>query len=139
MDILLSVKPVYVNFMRLGQKTVELRKKMRLEGVGRVYVYESSPVKKITGFFNPIKIIKNPIDLLWQETCQFSCLEKENFFDYYKGHEYGVAIFFNQFSRIKPLTLDILPASAPQSYLILNQEQTEHLWQHLTYEQGDRS
>jgi predicted transcriptional regulator len=56
MHALFSVKPRYAKWIYAGIKTVELRSVPPKKLVERIYIYETSPVKLITGFFVPGKI-----------------------------------------------------------------------------------
>lgn len=51
MNIVLSIKPKYAKLIYEGKKTLELRKTVPLKNVERVYLYETAPVCKVTGFF----------------------------------------------------------------------------------------
>lgn len=57
MDIILSIKPKWAELIYSGKKTIEWRKswpkyeKFEFQHVGKVLLYETAPVKMITGFF----------------------------------------------------------------------------------------
>lgn len=52
MNIILSIKPKWAELIYLGKKTIEWRKNFpKRENIECVYLYETAPVKKITGFF----------------------------------------------------------------------------------------
>jgi len=51
MNAILSIKPQYANAILKKEKTVEFRKKVFKNEVDRVYIYSSSPVKRIVGYF----------------------------------------------------------------------------------------
>lgn len=57
MNIILSIKPKWAELIYSGKKTIEWRKsfpkteKVLGESIEKVLLYETAPVKKITGFF----------------------------------------------------------------------------------------
>ena len=126
MSILLSIKPCFVKLIRLGDKTVELRKKMR-EDTNKIYVYESSPIQKVTGIIIVKEIKKLPVDVLWKRTKNQSCVSKEFFDEYFKNKKEGIGIFIKKFINIKPVSLKAINASPPQNYLLLSKEQEYYL------------
>lgn len=123
MDILLAIRPRYVQFMRDGKKKVELRRVMRTMDVDRIYIYESSPVKMITACLESLHIEKMQIDELWTKTRYISCIPKESFYTYFRGKKEGTGIFFDKFIALKPLSLDLVGASVPQNYVLLDKLQ----------------
>ena len=50
-DIILSIHPKWAAKIYSGEKTIEVRKSFPKQNVNKVYIYETAPVKKITGFF----------------------------------------------------------------------------------------
>ena len=125
MDILLSVKPKYVQYIRAGKKRVELRKSFPVnKEISRIYIYESSPVKKICGYFEPKTISKLPVPELWEKTKSLSCVEESDFKKYYQGKESGTAIFFDRFIPLPVATLQRIAQRAPQSYTYLTPSQS---------------
>ncbi|MBR7064037.1 MAG: hypothetical protein IKI31_02660 [Treponema sp.] len=52
MNIILSIKPKWAELIYSGKKTIEWRKCVpRFRNIEKVFLYETAPVKKITGFF----------------------------------------------------------------------------------------
>lgn len=128
MDILLSVKPKYVQYIRAGKKRVELRKSFPVnKEISRIYIYESSPVKKICGYIEPKTISKFPVPELWEKTKSLSCVEESDFNKYYQGKETGIGIFFDAFIPLPLTSLDIVLRNAPQSYANLTSAQSSVL------------
>jgi len=64
-NILLSIKPIYSERIFTGKKMVEFRKQIPKNSFKYVYVYETSPTRKIVGQFTVKNIIRgSPPDLL---------------------------------------------------------------------------
>jgi predicted transcriptional regulator len=53
MDAIFSIRPQYVEAIFRGDKTVELRTRIPSKPVNKIWIYCTSPVKKIVGYFNP--------------------------------------------------------------------------------------
>ena len=126
MDILLSIKPMFVFCIKRGLKKVELRKKININ-TKRVFVYESAPVKKITGYFDVSRIEEMDIEKLWEETKNISSVNRSFFDEYFYKKTKGFGIFFEKFIPINPLNLNLITKYAPQNYLILDKSQVEKI------------
>ena len=122
-DILLSIKPKYVQKIMEGSKQYEFRKQIFKKEVEKAYVYESSPVMKIVGVFTIGKIIhKNPQEL-WNELKGCAGITENEFFEYFKGKKTGIAIEIKDFTKLeKPINpKDIIKTfRPPQSFCYLN-------------------
>ena len=94
MNVLLSIKPKYVEEIMNGNKRYEFRKSIFRcrEDVELVYVYSTSPVKKIVGVFTVETIIEDHPRNLWEKFKEFSGIGEEEFFSYFGGHKKGFAI-----------------------------------------------
>ena len=127
MSVLISVKPQFSQLIANGKKTVELRKKIPANLIGRkVYVYSTCPDARIIGFFEVQAVETLPIEELWERVCTLAGMKKEDFFAYYANKEEGHAIFFHKFVELKnPVTLKTLrkhnPSFVPpQNYHYIN-------------------
>jgi len=102
MNVLLSVKPKYVNSILKGKKEYEFRKKMFKKGpINFIFIYSSSPVKKIVGYFKLGEIIEDHPKMLWDKLSGVSGLNKEEFLDYFKNKEIGYALKITDLKRFK--------------------------------------
>jgi type I restriction enzyme, S subunit len=131
MDVLLSIKPEYVMQIRMRRKKYEFRKKCFSDkNVNRVYIYETSPVKKVVGFFTVEDIIEDTPQNLWAMSDGYAGINYEDYMTYFGRNITGFAIkigkldFFNE-----PMELsDLLPNGIPpQSFRYLNSIQTSFL------------
>jgi len=93
MNVLLSIKPKYANQIINGNKKYEFRKSLfKNRDLDMVYIYSSSPVKRIVGAFSIKKIIEKHPEQLWSECKDFSGIDEDDFFCYFRGKEKGFAI-----------------------------------------------
>ena len=94
MNVLLSIKPKYVEEIINGNKKYEFRKSIFRckDDIELVYVYSTSPVKKIVGAFTIENIMEDHPRNLWENFREFSGIEKEEFFSYFEDCKNGFAI-----------------------------------------------
>ena len=92
MNVILSIKPKYVEQIINGSKKFEYRKKLFKQTVDKVYIYSTSPEKKIIGYFKYTGYIQmSPYDL-WISTSYASGIDKNSFMEYFKKKEIGYAL-----------------------------------------------
>ena len=128
-DVLISIKPRYVKEIIAGNKRVEFRKRGFSSSVLRAYVYESSPVKKIVGFFMVSRVVCLGAEELWERFSDISGVTKEELSEYLSGRP-GYAICFSEFHSFKtpvdPSTV-IDNFTAPQSFCYIDEEKIKEV------------
>lgn len=129
-SVILSIKPIYAQAIMSGTKKVEFRKKIFKRPVDKIFVYSSSPEKKILGFFTVKEIIKNSPENLWKEFNKIGGIEKNAFFNYYQGSDTGFSI---KISEVEKYDNGIDPTDifdnfcAPQSFIYLEKKTVMNL------------
>lgn len=125
MDVLLSIKPKYVNKIIAGEKKYEFRKtKLDKHKIGHIYIYSTSPVKKIIAKIAIGDIIEASPETLWKKCKKYSGITEEEFFDYYAQKEVAFAITIKS---VEPFVEPIDPYATienftpPQSYYYLKE------------------
>ncbi len=123
MNVLMSIKPEFADLILAGEKQFEFRKAVfRRKDIDRIFIYSSSPVKKIVASFEIGAIIRDLPVNLWEQFQESGGTSKEGFFNYFRGHDVGYAIKIEElevFSKpIDPYLLrtDFRP---PQSFCYL--------------------
>lgn len=87
---MLSLKPHYADMLFTGVKTIELRRRIASGSEGReVFVYVSSPVRKIWGGFRVDEIQSGAPDELWAHVEAKAGVERVEYDAYFNGS--GVA------------------------------------------------
>lgn len=123
MDVLLSIKPKYVDKIITGEKKYEFRKtRLNKEKIENVYVYSTSPVKKITIRFTIKDIIEGSPQSIWDKCSEYSGTLKDEFFNYFTGKEKAFAIEIKEVEQLdNPIDpyLEIGNFTPPQSYYYL--------------------
>jgi len=124
-NVILSIKPKYSQAIISGIKKVEFRKKIFKRPVDKVYIYSSSPSKKLIGFFTFIEVVEENPTVLWNKFQDVGGIDKADFFDYFKGSEKGYAIVIETVEKFKK---GIDPIDffenfcAPQSYIYIDED-----------------
>jgi predicted transcriptional regulator len=125
MNVLLSVKPKYAELIMKGSKKYEFRKVVfNNKYIEYVYIYSSSPVKKIVGIFRIGTIIEDRPLSLWNQLKGYSGMEEDEFFDYFENRKIGFAIEIKDFKRFEdPLDpKDLIPRFVPpQSFCYIKE------------------
>ena len=119
MDVILSIKPQFVEEIIAGRKTYEFRKKGFKERVRKVYVYASSPVCRIIGEFMLGQILEGRPDYIWSKTNNQAGITKEYFDEYYKKKEIAYALeikYFKVYDKPKNPYLILERFTPPQSF-----------------------
>jgi type I restriction enzyme S subunit len=101
MNVLLSIKPLYAEKIINGQKKYEFRKSIFKNSahVEKVFIYSSSPIKKIIGHFEIGEIVLGNPKSLWESCHEFAGISKKQFFEYFKNKEKGFAITIKNFQK----------------------------------------
>lgn len=108
-----------------GVKKVEFRKKIFKKPVNKVFVYSSSPEKKIVGYFTIGEIVEDTPEKLWERFNKVGGITKRDFFEYYKNVDTGFSIGVDTYKEFEE---GVDPADffekfcAPQSYIYLEEK-----------------
>jgi len=127
MNVLLSIKPKYTELIKSGLKKYEFRRKIfKKAGSCKVFIYSTSPIKKITGVFDASVIHQDSPYRIWDMFGAYSGLSEEEFFQYFRGCEIGYAIEIKNlaiFDKPHDPSKYFLEFTPPQSYRYFNPQQ----------------
>jgi len=121
MDVIMSIKPQYVDKILNGTKKFEFRKSIpkRIDEIDKIFIYSSSPTQKIIGHFTVKEVYKmDPLEL-WLHTWKQAGIGIKDFQQYFKEKEFGYAIEIDEvIAYQKPLIFkEIDPTGkVPQSF-----------------------
>lgn len=102
MDVLLSIKPKFAESIINGRKKYEFRKNnFSKRDINCIYIYSTSPVKKIIGFFKINNIIKDSPSALWDQLKDLAGISEDEFFDYFGNKQMGFALEIKEVERFK--------------------------------------
>lgn len=120
-QMLLSIKPEYVESILSGHKKYEFRKIRCKQSVNKIIIYATSPIKQVVAEAEIDEIIQDDIMKVWEKTKKFSGISYKFFKSYYKDREFAVAYKLRNVKRYDvPKTLSDYGISfAPQSFVYL--------------------
>ena len=115
MNLIISIKPEFVENIISGEKKYEFRRRIYRKEVNRIYIYQTLPNPGIVGYFTPSRIIKDTPENLWNNLKDVSGTSEEFFKSYFHDKTEGYAIEISDLVVFEnPITdADI---KAPQSY-----------------------
>jgi type I restriction enzyme S subunit len=126
MNVLLSIKPKFVEKIISGEKKYEFRRTIfRNIESNSIFIYSSSPVKKIIGEMVVDSILSDRPKKLWEKCKEFSGICRKDFFDYFDGKDEAFAI---KIQKILLFDLPIEPQKIkynfipPQSFYYIKDE-----------------
>lgn len=123
MNVILSIRPKYAQLIFSGVKKYEFRKSIfSNKYIYEVYVYATSPIKKIVGVFNIGNIVKASPNELWNQFGHLSGMNEAEFFDYFHDTQIGFAIEIKNIETfVAPIDpLEQIPGfNPPQSFCYL--------------------
>ena len=125
MDVILSIKPIFIEEIVAGRKTFEFRKKSFKKQVRKVYIYASSPICRIVGEFIIGKVLEDTPNKIWSRTCNQAGITKEYFDEYYKNRITACALEIKCFRlydvQINPYNV-LDGFTPPQSFCYVNSD-----------------
>lgn len=91
--ILLSLRPVYADLVFNGLKRAELRRTIAHQMEGRdVFIYVSSPVRRLRGGFKVDKVWAGSPESVWNQVSALAQVDRETFDSYYAGRSVAFAL-----------------------------------------------
>lgn len=100
MNVLFSIKPIYVKGIELGTKHFEFRRKIFKKEVDNVIVYSSSPIQLVSGYFKYKGYLSGTPEEIWSDCKEHAGISKNDFFKYFKGRQEAYAIIIKDFVSI---------------------------------------
>jgi predicted transcriptional regulator len=124
MNLLLSIQPVIARRITGGKKKYEYRRAIFKKDVRYIYLYSSSPVRKIVCRFKYSGYLAGSIDEIWEKTGKLSAATEAEYRDYFKNTKTAYAIKIDDLEVFEdPLDpYKIIPAfRPPQSFMYLSE------------------
>ncbi|TYA14693.1 ASCH domain-containing protein [Paenibacillus faecis] len=123
MNVLLSIKPEFVEMIFSGEKKYEYRKTIfKRKDISRVIIYATAPVSRVVGEFEIDTILFEDVNTLWEETKTDAGIDEKFFFDYFTEKEKGYAIKikkYKQYLKSRKLN-DVYHSTPPQSFAYID-------------------
>jgi predicted transcriptional regulator len=96
-DLLMSIIPIVGRRIMSGKKKYEYRRSIFRKPVNRVYLYLSSPERKIVGYFKYQGYIEGTVREIWEATKSESATTEAAYLDYFKNTNKAFAIPIDEF------------------------------------------
>jgi len=124
MNALLSINPMYAEAILSGTKKWEFRRRKFMEKPDRVYIYCTSPVRRVVGFFEPGEIISGSSEEIWTKCGKEGAISRKEFFKY-SNSETIHAIKILRVEKLEtPIGLNLFGKNKPpQSFCYINVSQ----------------
>lgn len=123
MKVLLSIKPEFAEKIFNGLKKYEFRRTLfKRKDIKTVFVYASSPIKKVIGEFEIESILTDEIKQLWNKTKDYSGIDEKFYLSYFSGKKKGYALKIKKATKYKN-RYDIkkyFGVSPPQSFVYIS-------------------
>ena len=125
MDVVISIKPQYVDKIISKEKTYEFRRVVFKKEVDNVIIYATAPMKKIVGSFELEEIIKDTPSNLWDNFSSESGICEKDFFSYFEGKDMGFALKVGELDILDEfIDVNLLDDfNAPQSFVYVDKEE----------------
>ena len=114
MNLIISIKPQFVEKILSGEKKYEFRRRIYKKEVEKIYIYQTAPDAKIVAHFTPGKIIKDTPQNLWNRFKDCSGTTEESLLTYLHDKDEAYAIEITNLKILTPFKPENI--SAPQGY-----------------------
>ena len=93
MNVILSIKPQFCKLIFDGVKRYEYRKRVFKRGdIEKVYVFASSPICKVIGYFTVDGIINDTVSNVWDMTHKYGGIDRGYYDSYFCGCDIAHAV-----------------------------------------------
>ena len=120
MNVILSIKPEFVEKIFSGEKQYEYRKILFKQKVDTIYIYASRHISKVVGVCKVEEELCDTPENIWKETKRQSGVTWKFFDKYYKGKSKAVALKIKECKEYKEAINpeSLLPNfKVPQSFI----------------------
>lgn len=121
--LLLSLRPEYARLIYSGRKRAELRRTRPSRKISEVFVYETSPVKRITGWFKILRVHTTSASKAWKRFRKVLSVTRSQFRSYVQGKRTVTLYLIQHFRKFKEgvlLSKIWRNGRPPQSYRYLD-------------------
>ena len=101
-DIILSIKPEFAEKILNGEKLFEFRKQVPKQEVSWVFIYASSPNKRIIGRFRVKNILNGSPQDIWELCGSRGGIDRDRFFEYCGDKEIVYGFEITEVNRFEP-------------------------------------
>ncbi|WP_187647751.1 hypothetical protein [Nitrosophilus labii] len=100
-DIIISIKPKYVEKILNKEKLYEFRKVIFKEkNIRNIFIYASSPIKKIVAICEFERVIEGTPQKIWEICREYAGITEEEFFSYFSNREKAYSIKLKNIKKL---------------------------------------
>lgn len=90
-NMLISIKPEYVENIFNGSKKYEYRKIRCKQDIDKIIIYSTYPIMKVVGEAKVEKILEDSPDRIWEKTKKYSGIDLNFYQKYFKDRSKAIA------------------------------------------------
>ena len=120
-NMLISIKPEYVENIFNGSKKYEYRKIRCKQDIDKIIIYSTYPIMKVVGEAKVEKILEDSPDRIWEKTKKYSGIDLNFYQKYFKDRSKAIAYKLTNIKKYdspKELSSYGIKA-APQSFVCI--------------------
>ena len=120
-NMLISIKPEYVENIFNGSKKYEYRKIRCKQDIDKIIIYSTYPIMKVVGEAKVEKILEDSPDRIWEKTKKYSGIDLNFYQNYFKDRSKAIAYKLTNIKKYdspKELSSYGIKA-APQSFVYI--------------------
>ena len=120
-NMLISIKPEYVENIFNGSKKYEYRKIRWKQDIDKIIIYSTYPIMKVVGEAKVEKILEDSPDRIWEKTKKYSGIDLNFYQKYFKDRSKAIAYKLTNIKKYdspKELSSYGIKA-APQSFVYI--------------------
>lgn len=120
-NMLISIKPEYVENIFNGSKKYEYRKIRCKQDIDKIIIYSTYPIMKVVGEAKVEKILEDSPDRIWEKTKKYSGIDLNFYQKYFKDRSKAIAYKLTNIKKYdnpKELSSYGIKA-APQSFVYI--------------------
>ena len=125
MNVLMSIRPEFVEKIVSGEKKYEFRRKIFKKDVKNVLIYSTAPDKMIVGYFELEQVLEDTPQRLWDSCQDFAGITEKDYFEYFSGSSTGFALQIGRLTLFKypiQVTKILEGFRPPQSFQYVDEE-----------------
>ena len=123
-DIILSIKPEYVQKIIEGTKKYEYRRRIAKENIRNIYIYSTYPIMKVVAKVEVVGVLAASPSSLWENTKSMAGISRIKYREYFKGckiayaYELAKVVVFDEPKELIEYNITF----PPQSFVYLSDE-----------------
>lgn len=123
-SIVLPIKPIFVGEILKGRKRYEYRKSICKKAIDKIYIYATSPIKKVVAEVKVSGTISDDKEEVWKVTGRYSGISKEFYDKYFKenkiacAYSLGEVTVYPEPKELKEFGINFYPQSYVYVYVV---------------------